>query len=258
MDNEEIICCYKSYDEIFDVWKNSYFKRCPVIPLAHRMCVERWSAIFHKVPEGSYLKPALYDILSQHLAGEWGTSLYLEKLSKILPVVERLISNNCFEDASDFAALVLEISTTVSQHRNDYEHYRQTLNARSARSSKNELLFHFLGDYLLDAYYKWRPPQEEGKPNRKRALLNKNLAAKSIFKEHTEKIKEIFEAQGYNYSTVSEYSSEFVKLFDAFIEKIKTNPKVCEVLGYVQEKRAPRSQVSKQRSRLAALKNRTK
>ena len=204
------------------------------------------------------MKSALYDMLSTYLAGAWGVSVYLEKLSEILPVVERLISNNSFEDALDFAALFLEITTADSRSQNNHEHFLQTRNARYVRSSKNAPLFRALWYYLITAYYKWRPAPEEGKPNRQRAVLNKTLAAKSVFNAHTEKIKEILDAQGHNHSKDSEYSSEFETIFEAFVKKIKDNPELREKFSYIPEKRAPRSQASRQRSRQSALKKHTK
>lgn len=255
MNPEVIIYDVRTYDEKFDIWKKQYFKCCPIIPWEHKNCVERWSAIFHKIPEGSFFKSALFDILSRHLAGAWGVSVYLEKLNEILPALERLISNHSFGDALDFASLFFEINTKTNRAQNDREHFLQTRNARYSRSAKKEPLIKALLNYLNTAFFKWRPLPEEGKPQYQRSKINKTTAAARVFKEHKDEIKEIFESQGCNCSDDSEYSSEFVKLFVFFVDKIKENFELRDKYGYMPEKRASRSQVSKQKSRFAALKN---
>ena len=211
--------------------------------------------IIKQIPDSSPLIKLLAAILFSPIMSK---EQWKNQIQAISSAKEHLVAKGCFEDASIlvlFFCKLIKSSDTESQKRKDKA---KTKSANEARSSweKNRILIKSLWDCLVEVEYKLHPPQQ---PQRKRSMLNENLAVTRVFNANKAKIMTVL-CEGYDEKRMSEgkkhaealkAQKKFGAIFKTFTEKT-LDLLGMTVSGYTPEKRAPRSDASKKKSRSGA------
>jgi len=253
MANDDII---QTIDEKFAVALRNSLSN-PILSEQGRDVFLRWGKIYLSLKEEKH-KIVLYQLLGDYFASV-ECSIRFEKLQMLLPIVEKMQTAGVLDEAFEFADFLIKEKTMNLNEMDEAKARQQTANATASRRAyKNwKPIIKALWEYIVEVENKWHPvvPQDTPKAQRSASHSQKN-SIKSVFKEHKEKIVAILQNLNLN---GMEPEGAFARAFIVWTETCyERMPDHKTINGYSQEKRAPRSEASKERSRQGALRKQIK
>ena len=187
----------------------------------------------------------------------------LARIQKALPTFEKLYDAGLLNDTMGLLELFLEHQSQRIEKEIEQEkvrkYHEQTANASKSHSKYNEKTTHLLlalEIYLDEVEDEWHPRvNDDGQKIIRNAKTNKENAKKIVFKKHQTKIEEILRERQCQIDFFKAFSNAFDTFTDWYCENTENH---VTRNGYPREKRAGRSEESKEKTRRTILEKQKK
>ncbi|MBE6358549.1 MAG: hypothetical protein E7057_04805 [Lentisphaerae bacterium] len=176
-------------------------------------------------------------------------ALDVEKLKSVIETLDTLKASGQLEQVMSVVSFFVEQQKNLYTAREEQKCKIQTQNATKARQDDSIerclVIEEFLQQVELLRHPQQEPPEEQPKRN---AAYSEKTAVRTVFRQNEGDIVEKLKTCGIEKEFEKEFGNCFRFYTDFFI---KHTGKTCS--GYIKEKRSPRSDESKKRSRNSAI-----
>ena len=221
--------------------------------MVNRDLVLKYLNIYKSIQTSSKYKEPFYRILRSDWLNGPPFADRIQDAKDLLPSIEKMKSKECLYDALKLVRFFWDWQNDFHESRRRFENRKKTVKARQRRKI-DQKLFLDLEKYLVDVENIWHPASTDPKELLIRNHRNsRKKALTQIFQKDKKNIVAILERHSHCPPSLKKFEYLFriyPQMYIDFFGKTRN--------GYAIERRAPRSEESKERSRQAAQKHMAK